>query len=341
MDARGLKEKLNTAPIDWYVFGGEEDYLKRYYLSLLRKQLVPDEAFAALNHVVFDGAEVDFGALADAVKAPPMMAEYKLVEWRYADFEKMKEREKAALAQLLSLKKEYPYTALVFLTTAEGFEMGTQKRPGKLVTKYGKDLCIVDFALSAENALLAWLKKHFDAEGIAVTAQPLRELLMLVGNSMDLLSHEVNKLSAYLHARHKAELTAEDVHAVAAATVRSDAFALSNAVYEGDRALALDAIREMKAERIDSALALGMLVRIYQELLPVAILVEDGKEQKDIEAALKINPFRLKHMVKAARSIGLSRLGESIAALSEMDVASKNGGVAGYSAIEMFLLQNL
>jgi DNA polymerase III delta subunit len=131
------------------------------------------------------------------------------------------------------------------------------------------------------------------------------------------------------------------VHAVAAGTVRSDAFALSNAVYEGNRTLALDAIREMKAERIDSIVALGMLIRIYQELLPVAILVEDGKEQKDIEAMLKINPFRLKHMFKAARSIGLTRLGESVAALSEIDVASKNGGVCGYSSIETFLLKYL
>ena len=89
MDASGLREKLNTAPVEWYVFGGEEEYLKRYYLSELCKKIVPDETFATFNHVVFDGPEVDFGALADAIKAPPMMADFKLVEWRYADFEKM------------------------------------------------------------------------------------------------------------------------------------------------------------------------------------------------------------------------------------------------------------
>ena len=88
MDASGLKEKLNTAPIDWYVFGGEEEYLKRYYLSLLRAKAVSDETFAPFNHIVFDGAEVDFGALSDAVKAPPMMADFKLVEWRFADLKK-------------------------------------------------------------------------------------------------------------------------------------------------------------------------------------------------------------------------------------------------------------
>ncbi len=341
MDASGLREKLNTAPVDFYVFGGEEEYLKRYYLAQLRALLVPDETFAPFNHVVFDGPEVDFGALADAIKAPPMMAEYKLVEWRYADFEKMREKERTALAELLAIKKEYPYTALVFVTTAEGFEMGTQKRPGKLVTKYGKDLCVVNFALSTENALLAWLKKHFDAEGIAVTAPPLRELLARTGNSMDVLSGEVQKLAAYLHQNGREELTVKDVEAVATTTVRADAFALSTAVYEGNRALALDAIREMKAERVESVVALGSLSRIYQELVPVAILVEEGRDGKDIEAALKINPYRLKHMVKAVRTIGPGRIAESISALSEIDVASKNGGMSGYAAIELFLMQNL
>ena len=263
MDASGLREKLNTAPMDWYVFGGEEEYLKRYYLAQLREKIVPDETFAPFNHVVFDGPEVDFGALADAVKAPPMMADFKLVEWRYADFEKMKERDRAALAELLAIRKDFPYSALVFVTTAEGFEMGTQKRPGKLVSKYGKELCIVNFALSTENALLAWLKKHFDAEGIAVTAPPLRELLLRTGNSMDLLANEVKKLSAYLHQNGKEELTVADVQAVAVTTVRSDAFALSTAVYEGNRTLALDAIREMKAERVDSVVALAAATHFY------------------------------------------------------------------------------
>ena len=123
--------------------------------------------------------------------------------------------------------------------------------------------------------------------------------------------------------------------------MRADAFALSNAVYEGNRAMALDAIREMKADRIDSMVALGMLIKIYQELLPVSILVEEGKEPKDIEQVLKINTYRLKHMISAVRSIGPEKLSQSICAISALDVSSKNGGQSGYAGIEMFLMQNL
>ena len=113
MDASGLREKLNTAPIDWYVFGGEEEYLKRYYLDRLRETVVSDETFAAFNYVVFDGPEVDFGALADAVKAPPMMADFKLVVWKYPDFEKMREKEKTALSAEKVIKKYYCFAIFV------------------------------------------------------------------------------------------------------------------------------------------------------------------------------------------------------------------------------------
>ena len=76
-------------------------------------------------------------------------------------------------------------------------------------------------------------------------------------------------------------------------------------------------------------------------MVPISILVEEGRDSKDIEAALKINPYRLKIMVKAVRTIGVQRIAESISALSEIDIASKNGGASGYAAIELFLMQNL
>ena len=65
MDANELKTRIRDGSLGGvYIFGGEEEYLKRYYLAQLREKIVPDETFAPFNHVVFDGPEVDFGALA-------------------------------------------------------------------------------------------------------------------------------------------------------------------------------------------------------------------------------------------------------------------------------------
>ena len=101
MTVAEFKAKLKSAdPSGWYIFAGEEEYLKRYYLDELRRAVITDEASAPFNHFIFDGPELDLGAVSEAIKAPPMMSEYKLIEWRYADLEHSKESLKAALDEM-------------------------------------------------------------------------------------------------------------------------------------------------------------------------------------------------------------------------------------------------
>ena len=75
MELNELKERLKSGRVGGcYVFAGEEDYLKRFYTRELMKATEGDEAFAAFNRLSFDGAEVDFAALTDAVSSPPFMS---------------------------------------------------------------------------------------------------------------------------------------------------------------------------------------------------------------------------------------------------------------------------
>ncbi|MBO5909812.1 MAG: hypothetical protein J6Q67_08750, partial [Clostridia bacterium] len=91
MDITSFKSRLKSESLGGiYLFAGEEDYLVRYYLKALRDKVAPDEAFAVFNNPVFDGEDIDFSAIAEAIKAPPMMSDFKLIEWRHADFSSMK-----------------------------------------------------------------------------------------------------------------------------------------------------------------------------------------------------------------------------------------------------------
>ena len=118
-----------------YIFAGDEDFLKRYYLSSLAGAVVPDKSFEPFNRIIFDGPEIDFAALTDAVKSPPMMSEYKLVEWRYADFAKMTERELKALELLADMHEDYPYTVIAFVTLSDSFDFGTAKKKSRQRSK--------------------------------------------------------------------------------------------------------------------------------------------------------------------------------------------------------------
>ena len=339
MEVQELRSRIAAGGEGWYLFCGEEDYLKRHYLAELKRAVVTDSFTEPFNYIVFDGAELDVPRLAEAVKAPPMMSERKLVVWKYADFEKMKESTRRALDELLEQRASYRYTVLVFLVAAEQLDVGTlPKKPSRLYSKYEKLLDTVVMNTSTEAQLLSWLKKHFDAEHIAVGAEALHRLTARAGHSMEVLSSEVKKLCAYLGAAGRDTLLPEDVDAVASTTFESETFALSNALLNADRAGAFAALRTLKSERAEPTVVVGMMARTYAELLSVASLLEAGRGATDIAAELKLNPYKVKLDVASVKKQGASRLRAALRALGRMDLQMKAGGARpDFSELERFV----
>ena len=136
MDLNQFKTQLKAGnPSGVYIFLGEEDYLIRHYLGELRRVICTDDAFAVFNNPVFDGSEVDFGAVLEAIKSPPMMSDLKLIEWRHADFSSMKENELASLEELCTAVGEYPYSVVAFSLDGDP-ELGTPKKPSAFMKRF-------------------------------------------------------------------------------------------------------------------------------------------------------------------------------------------------------------
>ena len=338
MQEKELRDRLKTGPLGGcYLFAGEEDYLKRYYLGQLRDAVVTDEAFAPFNHFVFDGQTAQVAEMADAVKAPPMFADYKLIEWRYPSFAKMKESDLSAIEAVLDVLPEYDYTVLAFIVADGEIDLGTDKKPSKLVKRFGTKMNILRFDKSTDTQLLAWLKRHFDKEGITVSRESLEAMLFRSGHNMDILHSEVIKLSSYLKANKRDALTTADVTEVCSSTPECDTFALTNAILDRNKKAAFLALEEMKRQKTDPTVAIGMMAKTYSELLSVTMLKEEGRDLDQIGAALSIHPYRLKAYMKAARLFKAGAPAAILAELSRVDVGMKFGGVMGYTAIEMFV----
>ena len=342
MDAGELKARIKEGNLGGaYIFAGEEEYLVRYYLGQLVAAVGTDSPFAIFNNLSYDGEDVDFGAIIEAIKSPPMMDEYKLIVWRHADFAGMKDKELDALEAALDLAAEHPYAVLAFSTDGEGLDFGTAKKPSKFVTRFGKKVNLLRFDRSTENQLYAWLKRHFDAEGVGVNMDTLRALVFRSGRSMEVLSREVSKLAALAHARGKSEVTPADVEEVCSSTPECDTYAMSNAIGEQNKQKAYEALEEMRFRRIDPTVIMGSIARTFGELLSVAHLLAEGREAADIESILRMNQYRVRHCITSAKKYGLERLSEIVSTLTRVDADSKYGGVTGYTAIELFISQNI
>ena len=337
MDITDFKARLKSADISGvYIFAGEEDYLIRYYLKELRSAVAPDDAFALFNNPVFDGDEVDYSAIAEAVKSPPMMSDMKLIEWRHADFSSLKESELASLEELCSMIEDYSYCVLAF-TVGDTLDFGTAKKPSAFVKRFGDKINLLRFERSGENQLYAWLKRHFEALGVKVGLDTVKELVFRSGRSMDVLAGEVEKLAALALARGKDFVTVEDVTEVASSTPECDTFALSNAILERNKQKAFDALEELKIRRIDPAVTMGMIARVLNDLTAVAQLMDDGMGVEGVRAVMGMQEYRLKLYMGGAKKYGARELDGIISELARVDVGSKYGGVAGYTAIELFI----
>ena len=342
MDTGELKSRIKEGRIGGgYIFGGEEEYLVRYYLSELLSAGDKESPFAVFNEQIFDGEEVDFGAISEAIKAPPVMAEYKFIVWKHADFASMKERELDRLEELGALLSEHPYAVLAFTASPDGIDFGSGKKPSKFISRFGKIYNILRFDKSTENQLYSWLKRHFDAHGITVTLDTVKALVFRSGRSMDVLAGEVEKLSALAKARGNDTVTESDVAEVASSTPECDTFALSNAILDRNLAGAYFALEDMKLRRVDPTVVMGMICRTLDDLCAVAQLESEGLGVGAIQSTLGMNEYKLKIYLSAATRYGAKKLSEMLSILAEADAGSKYGGVTGYTAIELFLSRNL
>ena len=338
MELNDFKARLKSGDIvGCYVFCGEEDYLKRYYLSSLKGVAVTDDSFSAFNYAVYDGAEIDFSSLRDDIMSPPMFEPYKFIEWRYPDFEKMKESDLSELEKIVDLVSSTDYAVLAFLVSEGDVDLGTPKKESKFVKRFGEKIRILNFDKSTDAQLLSWLKRHFDAEGVGVTAEVLNALIFRAGHSMTVLNNEVIKLCMLAKARSQSEITVKDVEIAASSTPECDTFALSNAILERNKKAAFLALEEMKSRRLDPIMILGMMAKTYTDLMGIVMMLGDGIGVNDIQSATKMNAYKLKLYVAAARRFTPQKAQAILAELARVDTGAKYGGVTGYTAIELFV----
>lgn len=344
MNLTDFKARLKSEnPKGWYIISGEEEYLKRYYKNEIKRLLISEgDPFAIFNHSAFDGGlDFDIMAFIEAIKAPPMMSDAKVIEWNFADLSKLREKELSALLDIAASKDDYSYATVIISALPDGFDAGTPKKPTKIYKTLSEHFDILNFEKSTDAQLAAWIQKHFSAEGLAAGREVASALIMRVGHSMQTLSFEIDKLSAYAKANGKREITETDVNEICASSIESEAFAISNAIIEKNTEKAFLALEDMKLQRIDAGQILAQLSKTYADLMSVALFTEEGKSASDTAEIMKFHPYKLGLYMNAAKKLGAAKIAESLSTLIRTDASSKSGGISGYEAIEIFITQNI
>lgn len=127
-----LKKDLSENNLgNLYLFYGEEDYLRDYYIQQVQKKLLT-EGMETFNLHQFQGKELDIQTLADCVDALPMMSERTVIlVYDYDLFEHESRRDR-----LEQMFRDLPeYVCLIFIYDLLPYKSGGNTKLGKLLKK--------------------------------------------------------------------------------------------------------------------------------------------------------------------------------------------------------------
>lgn len=333
-----LDTKLRAKAPGAYLFYGEEEYLKRHWLNMTRKSLVGDSDFAAFNHVIVNGGDLD--AFEAELASLPMLdmlgTGHRLVELRDANFDKMSKAELERLC--LALSDVGNTTALIYTLPSELSE-GTKKKPSAPLAALMKVCSAVNFERQTPAKLISWLSRHFASNGCIAVNDTCRALIDYCTADMFILSNEVFKLCAYARSRGQERVDASTVYKVCSPKKDFGSFDLSNALLEGNIPAALHVVDHMIRQKTRPEEIMATIAKSYTELHLIKVLYESGMNKSDIAAALKMNEYALSLRLRAASRFTTKRLEKIISLCYDADNSIKSAPVNKYYIIEELILQ--
>lgn len=274
------KELREKQPGKFYVFYGEEDYLRTYYLEQLKKQVL-DDFTADFNFHRLNSENFSLQMLSDSIEALPMMAERSFILIEDVDLFSLKEDEREKAAQMLSDVPDYCCLVMSYAS------FKPDKRMKTLWGAIEKNALLVEFSYQSESELRAWIVRHFRHSGKSVSPEVCNYMLQLCGLSMTRLNSEIEKIIAYSGAD---TVVRADVDAVVEPTLDAVSFQLSDAIAKRDFDVAIErmnALLKMQTEPILIVAAIGAQMR---KLYAAKLCQKEGKGAQELSEMLKCSP---------------------------------------------------
>ena len=194
----------------------------------------------------------------------------------------------------------------------------------------------VQFTPPTDARLARWAAKHFAHRGVTAAPEVCTALVDFAGKTMFVLANEIEKIAAYVLENGRSEVTVADIRKVAVPAILPDAFALSNAILEGNARAALEALGVMKFQRVEPTVILGEIARIFADLQGVRVLLDAGKSAKEVATVLKIHEFKVGILARSLSRTTPARFARIVDLVAKTDVMLKNT-YADYSPIERLI----
>jgi len=315
-----------------YVFYGEEEYLKDFYINALKKSVLGEEGF---NYFRVDGKPVE-SELKDLCEELPMFGDKKVIVVRNSglfkgtkkkDVEESQE-DQTEVSSFDFLANLPEYCCLIFR------ESEADKRT-KLYKFAQKNGIVFESARQKADIIIKVLQKRARIDQRDITPSAINLMINGMGNDITQLLGELEKL--ILFTTDGQMITEKHVSEVCELSPQSKIFDLTDAISEGNREKALKMLEALLSSREPSQLILVMIGRQFLQLYNVKQMQEMGTPQNEINEKLGVPEFVARKLANQAKNYSLNQLKRKIQCALDMDEAIKNGQMKDIMALELLV----
>ncbi len=293
-------------PLYW--LEGEEPYFIDKIMEYAENNIL-QESESGFNLTVFYGRDAEWTTVINACRRYPMFAERQVVLLKEAQH--MKDIDK------LEGYVNNPLPSTVFVIAYKDKKIDGRTNFARAVKKHGE---LFQSKKIYESQLPEWIKDMVLAMGFDITAQALQLLIDHIGNDLNRLENEVEKVRINLGTKKK--IDADDIEMYVGISKEFNAFELQTAIAKKDLPKAIRIIQYFQANPKAAPIQM-ILPAIYAYFSKVySIFGLDDKSENGVKGLFSNNFYAAKDGLAATKTYGLQGIEKVLLLLHEYNLKS-------------------
>lgn len=311
-----------------YILMGEEPFFMDRITDLLIENVL-DETERDFNQIILYGADADAAAVLNASRRFPMMSKYQLVV--------VKEAQQIRDIELLAHYAKSPLASTVLVVN---YKYKTLDRRKALAAAAEKNGLLFESKKIPEYKMPAFIASFMQQQGITVDIKAAQMLSDFLGNDLNRLSKELDKLALILPEKAPKRVTPELVEQNIGISKEYNNFELLKAVASKDvlKANRIILYFEKNPKNHPIQVTLPVLFNYFSNLL-ICYYSKDRTESALVAALGLRNTFQVKDYLTGLRNYSPMKVFNLISEIRNADACSK--GVDNSSATDADLLKEL
>lgn len=314
-----LMKQLKKEPaLPVYVLHGEEPYFVDKALEWMEANLLKEEE-KAFNLTIAYGKDLDYKGLMDVARRLPLMAEKQVLILREAqDFKQW---------DMLGSYFENPSPTTVLVLAHKHRKIDTRKKVNKALVdkkKPNPHVLVFESIPLRDHHLPNWVEGYLRDRGYSYAPQVPLRLVDAVGNKLNELSNEIDKL--LLNADKNSPLSEAQVEEYISKTKSYTAFDFQDALGKRDVPRAVKIALHFAADikKYPMMMLIGSLYGFYSKLYALKSIPDIlQRSDKELAQMLNMHFFRVQAMRGQLQYFSLEQLERIFSILKHYDLRSK------------------